>query len=105
MKGITYLSFLVLFAVASHAYAQEAGDPARGLGLAQQVCSECHAVLRGELRALNSKAPTFAELASTPGMTSTALLVALTAPHAGMPMFGLTAEERANVIAYILSLQ
>lgn len=37
-------------------------------------------------------------------MASTALSVALTTPHAGMPMFGLTAEERANVISYVLSL-
>jgi mono/diheme cytochrome c family protein len=33
------------------------------------------------------------------------LTVALTTPHAGMPMFVLTADERANIIAYILSLK
>jgi mono/diheme cytochrome c family protein len=31
--------------------------------------------------------------------------VALTTPHAGMPMFQLTAEQREDVIAYILSLR
>jgi mono/diheme cytochrome c family protein len=72
--------------------------------MAQQVCSECHAVQRGEVRSPNSRAPTFSELATTPGMTSTALLVALTTPHAGMPMFRLTAEQRQDVIAYVLSL-
>jgi hypothetical protein len=37
-------------------------------------------------------------------MTSTALLVALTTPHAGMPMFTFTSERRDDIIAYILSL-
>jgi mono/diheme cytochrome c family protein len=31
--------------------------------------------------------------------------VALTTPHAGMPMFKLTTEQREDVIAYILSLR
>ena len=47
----------------------------------------------------------FPDLATTPGMTSTALLVALTTPHAGMPMFTLTSEQRDDIIAYILSLK
>jgi hypothetical protein len=34
----------------------------------------------------NSQAPTFLELATEPGMTITALSVALTTPHAGMPI-------------------
>ena len=38
-------------------------------------------------------------------MTSTALTVALTTPHAGMPMFRLTADQRESIIAYILSLK
>jgi mono/diheme cytochrome c family protein len=38
-------------------------------------------------------------------MTAAALLVALTTPHAGMPMFILTTEQREDVIAYILSLR
>jgi mono/diheme cytochrome c family protein len=105
MRDGVYLSFLALFIATGQARAQEAGNPAHGLILAQQVCSECHAVLRGEARSPSSKAPTFAELASTPGMTSAALFVALTTPHAGMPMFRLTAEQRADVIAYVLSLQ
>jgi mono/diheme cytochrome c family protein len=101
---IRLLAFLALSVAASHAHAQAVGDPQNGLGLAKQVCSECHAVQRGEVRSPNSRAPTFLELATTPGMTSTALLVALTTPHAGMPMFRLTREQREDVIAYVLSL-
>jgi mono/diheme cytochrome c family protein len=102
---IRLAALLTLSVVASHAHAQVVGDPQKGLGLAQQVCSECHAVRIGEVRSPNSKAPTFLELATTPGMTSTALLVALTTPHAGMPMFRLTVEQRKDVIAYVLSLR
>jgi hypothetical protein len=38
-------------------------------------------------------------------MTAIALTVALTTPHAGMPMFMLTVDQRADIIAYILSLR
>lgn len=70
-----------------------------------QVCSECHAVEKGQARSPNSRSPTFVELANTPGMTVMALTVMLTTPHAGMPMFVLTADQRANIIAYILGLK
>ena len=52
-----------------------------------------------------TRAPHFTELAAAPGMTDMALSVALTTPHAGMPMFMFTADERQDVIAYILSLR
>jgi hypothetical protein len=42
---------------------------------------------------------------NTPGMTAIALTVALTTPHAGMPMFLLTADQSADIITYILSLR
>lgn len=84
--------------------AQDSSDTQRGLSLARQVCSECHAIDSQQLNSPNLRAPTFPELAATPGMTNTALTVALTTPHAGMPMFRLSVEQRAAIIAYILSL-
>ena len=100
---ICLLTVLALSVAANPIHAQ--GSPQAGLAEAQQVCSECHAIQRGQVRSPNSKSPTFVELATTPGMTATALLVALTTPHAGMPMFILTTEQREDVIAYILSLK
>jgi mono/diheme cytochrome c family protein len=85
--------------------AEERGDPGRGLALAREVCSECHAIQAQQLQSPQARAPTFLALATTPGMTATALTVALTTPHAGMPMFRLTAEQRDGIIAYILSLK
>jgi len=99
---------VLLFALASAAgqvHAQGAGDRQQGLRLAQDVCSECHAIRRALSQSPNPRSPTFYQLASTPGMTTAALMVALTTPHAGMPMFMLTAEEREDIITYILSLR
>jgi mono/diheme cytochrome c family protein len=86
-------------------HAEEGQSVQRGLGLAQQVCSECHAVQAQQLQSPNAKAPTFLGLSTTPGMTSTALTVALTTPHAGMPMFRLSADQRQSIVDYILSLK
>ena len=73
--------------------------------LAQRVCADCHAVQGHEALSPNARAPTFQQLASTPGMTSAALTVAFTTPHAGMPMFRLTSEQSTDLIAYILGLR
>lgn len=95
---------LVVAAAIAPAQAQ-AVDAQNGRRLAQQVCAECHAVLPGEPRSPKAGAPTFEELARAPGMTSMALSVAFTTPHAGMPMFKLTSEQATDIIAYILSLK
>lgn len=85
--------------------AQQIGDPTKGSELARDTCSRCHAVGRVQSVSPNPRAPTFVELATAPGMTGAALMVAMTTPHAGMPMFTLNAEQREDIIAYILSLK
>jgi len=101
---VSLAAVLAFGAAAGGANAQKAGDPREGLVLAQQVCARCHATVADEIRSPNAKAPRFADLASTPGMTGTALMVALTTPHADMPMFTFTSEQRDDIVAYILSL-
>ena len=76
----------------------------QGLALAQQTCSPCHATVAEQDRSPRAQAPRFVDLAAASGMTNAALLVALTTPHAGMPMFTFTKEQRDDIIAYILSL-
>ena len=88
-----------------HVQAQEAGDTRAGHVLARQVCASCHAVSPGETRSPDARAPAFQALASTPGMTGTALTVALRTSHETMPNLMLEREELRNVIAYILSLE
>ena len=102
-RAICLLTVLALLVAAGHVCAQ--GNPQEGHAVALQVCSECHAIQKGQARSPNARSPTFVELANTPGMTATALSVALSTPHAGMPMFILTTEQKANIIAHILSLK
>jgi mono/diheme cytochrome c family protein len=91
-------------AALSPAHAQE-GDSREGLVVAQQLCATCHAIRRGAAASPNSKAPTFETIAAVPGMTALALSVALRTSHKEMPNIILDAEQRANIVAYILSLR
>lgn len=94
---------LAISAVGTHAQgAQAARD---GKAIAEQVCSECHAVGRGRRPSPNAEAPPFAAIAETPGMTPIALTVALRTSHRNMPNIILSDDELRGVVAYILSLQ
>jgi mono/diheme cytochrome c family protein len=104
MERIACLVILLILSAAT-VQAQQIGDPGKGAGLARDTCSRCHAIARGEPLSPNLRAPTFVQLASAPGMTGAALMVALTTPHAGMPMFMLSRDEREDIIAYIFSLK
>ena len=84
--------------------AQEPGQPARGLALAQQVCAACHAIDKRTEASPNPVAPRFEVIANVPGMTPMALTVALRTPHKTMPNLVLDDDEIRNVAAYILSL-
>ena len=45
--------------------------------VARNTCSECHATQKGQLLSPNLRAPTWVEIANTPGVTEAALLVML----------------------------
>jgi mono/diheme cytochrome c family protein len=85
-------------------HAQE-GNVRRGAEVARNICAACHVVALGQPAAPNSQAPPFSTIASTPGMTSIALSVALMTSHRLMPNIILEPDERRDVIAYILSLK
>ena len=104
MRPVAAAMILLLASAPLCANAQEAGDPRAGLASAREVCASCHAVQAGETRSPNAKAPSFEAIARTPGMTGTALTVALRSSHETMPNLMLEREELENVIAYILSL-
>jgi mono/diheme cytochrome c family protein len=99
------VSLLGALAIALICDPVEAQDRQAGLALARRVCADCHAVERFQTPSPKPGAPTFQQLASTPGMTSAALTVAFTTPHAGMPMYRLSPEQADDLIAYILSLR
>jgi mono/diheme cytochrome c family protein len=90
---------------ASWAQAQEIGEPQKGLAVAQRLCADCHAVVRKDARSPNPDAPRFEVIATSPGMSSTALFAMLQTSHRTMPNIILDPEEMRHVIAYILSLK
>ena len=102
VSALAGLGFIML---AAPVPAQEIGDAKKGATFAQMVCAECHAVRRGQFRSPNTKAPTFASIAASPGMTATAIRVWLQTPHPTMPNLLLHDDEKDNVVAYILSIR
>ena len=87
------------------AEAQEIGQKDGGLALARRLCAQCHAVQKDEAQSPNENAPRFQVVASVPGMTAIALSAALNTSHRSMPNIILEADERSDIIAYILSLK
>jgi mono/diheme cytochrome c family protein len=76
-----------------------------GQAAAEQLCAECHAVRGGEARSPYASAPAFRVVAAVPGMSATALRVALATSHRSMPNIMLQPDEREDIVAYILSLK
>jgi mono/diheme cytochrome c family protein len=87
------------------AQAVQIGSAERGLTIARERCASCHLVVKEDGRSTNEKAPTFARIANTPGMSSVALRSALNTSHSSMPNLVIKDEDADSVIAYILSLR
>ena len=86
--------------------AQDIGDMRQGRRLALDVCASCHAARAGQTQSPLATAPTFEEIANTPGMTAAALNFWLTAHvHRTMPLIILSPQQVRDVSAYILSLR
>ncbi|RUV74804.1 MAG: c-type cytochrome [Mesorhizobium sp.] len=86
--------------------AAQAQDVQQGYQLALEVCASCHAVVAGQLQSPVPEAPSFEEIAATPGMTAAALNFWLTAhDHPTMPRIKLSQDEVRDVSAYVLGLK
>jgi mono/diheme cytochrome c family protein len=81
------------------------GDARAGEQFAKAVCAQCHGVGKGQDRSPNRAAPSFADIAASPGLTATAIRVWLQTPHPTMPNVKLNDAEKDNVVAYLLSLK
>lgn len=102
---------MVLFAIATTLLSASTaswaldGDSMAGRTYAVRNCMECHDVGAGQRRPVRTlDAPDFKAIADAATTTATGLEVFLTTPHANMPNFIITDQDRGNVIAYILSL-
>ena len=78
---------------------QQAGDPAAGQRFAEASCLSCHG------SAAAPKARAFAAIAAMPSTTARSLEVFLRTSHPPMPNLILSATQRDDVIAYILSVR
>jgi cytochrome c len=85
--------------------AQEVGNPFQGLRIARAVCAECHLVDNVPGRSTNPAAPTFEQIANTPGMSSAALTATLRTSHETMPNVIIKGSDLNDVVVYILSLR
>jgi mono/diheme cytochrome c family protein len=99
------MSHVALVIAPFGAHAQMAGDVAKGHQFAQQVCSECHTVEKGQRPSPNGQAPNFETIAKTPGMRAIALTAVLRTSHRNMPNIIIAGEDLRDVAAYFLSLQ
>jgi mono/diheme cytochrome c family protein len=100
------IAFMASLLAASQAQAQQIDRAKRGLFVARQVCAQCHAVEKRSRRSPDAAAPRFEDIANSPGMTATAISVALqTTPHRTMPNVRMNRDELSNLVTYILSLK
>ena len=82
------------------------GNASRGRDFAFDNCRPCHVVAPNQPSTTRfSNAPDFRAIANMPTTTSLSLVVWLTNPHPTMPSLVLSAQEAADVIAYIQSLR
>ena len=90
--------------ISAPGFGQEVGNAQHGLNLAQSTCAVCHGTRKGQT-STNRQAPPFDAIAQVKGMSPMALNVALLSSHRSMPNIVLDAKERADVVAYILTLK
>jgi mono/diheme cytochrome c family protein len=100
------IAFLIVGAVLLNApgLAQWLGDAKHGSVLVLSTCSACHGVRKGE-RSANPLAPSFTTIAQVKDLSEKAISVALQSPPHAMPKIKLDPQQRADVVAYILSLK
>ena len=99
---------LVALVGGSAATAEERGNPQAGREFAVHKCDACHVVAANQdLRPLVNHGPSFSDIALRPNTTAQSLEAFLSRPHgySNMPYPNLSPAERANVVAYILTLR
>lgn len=106
----TFFVVLSLFFVSCAANAAgtsaNEGDSTAGHVYARRICAQCHNITtRAERPSPASKAPAFLDIANAKTTSIIGLNAFLMTPHSTMPNLIIAAEDRRNVIAYILSLR
>lgn len=112
--AMAVVAFGMAVAVNSYGAELNSDSVAAGKQLAGRLCAVCHVVAPDQAHppVRFPPAPSFLEIASRPGMDAVSLEQFLGTTHwdlkslpMSMPEFGLTAKQRADAAAYILSLR
>ncbi len=110
-------SLLLMATVGNYAHAQTvkaSASVAHGEHIAQNVCSACHVVAKGQEfpPLLNQPAPSFFDIANRPGVSAESLRHFITSTHwdtdklpMTMPDLMLSDDQTRAVTRYILSLR
>jgi mono/diheme cytochrome c family protein len=91
---------LALLAAAPAAAQGAAEREAQGAALAERWCASCHA---GAGPRAGDSVPSFAAIATRPGVSTANIVTFLRVPHGGMPDFALTLPEAEALAAHILA--
>lgn len=83
----------------------DTGEAGLGQTFARGNCAPCHGVEPSATSSPNTKAPPFVKIAKSEKLTIGAIDGWLTSSHANMPAVSVPTERRADLIAYIRSLQ
>jgi mono/diheme cytochrome c family protein len=103
---VSTLAFLTGISSAGISAMAQGADPAPGARLAEEHCSNCHAVgANPHVKSPNAEAPPFALVAQMPSTTELSLKVFLRSSHKNMPNFILSSDEIDSVTSYILGLK
>ena len=105
--SLAALAALVLGACASQPSGPVSDDAAalRGRAYAEETCATCHAVSDAQLYSPNASAPSFEELANTPGMTRVALNAWLHSAHPTMPHLIVEQDRIDDLSEYLATLK
>ena len=99
-------SGLALFVLgALPAAAQPPGDARRGQEYAKAACAECHETGAGQETPPYSQAPSFTDIAKTPGMTAMALNAWFVTSHPTMPNFIIPERAKEDLLAWFATLR
>jgi len=106
VKFPTQVSFVLATVVLITLTAEEnaGADQSRGRVLAEQRCSQCHGVKRGE-KSPDVDAPSFTDISAEPSITEYMLRVFLQTPHPTMPNLIINPDEMDDIVSYIVSLK
>jgi hypothetical protein len=103
-RSVVIAAYMIITTITSTRAAQ-VGSVEGGHKLAREMCSECHLLGEEAGLSMNANAPTFKDIANTPGMTEAALRASLQTWHKNMPNLIIGGEEADSLVAYVLSLK